>query len=132
MSGLSAVEVEAVEAAMLCPMLLRAWRTCGTSWHIPLQRLLRSGQSNLQIIKNYLAGMGYAVKVEKLRSDHYGLPQRRARLLFFGLRDCKDLAEPKELTLQRISARLAAFQRPVAPVEPRKLLVMSGISWFRA
>ena len=40
--------------------------------------------------------------VHKLRAHEYGLPQRRVRLYFFGVREeCPDLAEPAETVLAR-------------------------------
>ena len=83
----------------------------------PFKRLPRSGQSNLHMIKSYLTGMGYAVRVERVRSDNYGLPQRRVRLLFFGIKDNRMFAETQESILERVGDRMVLLRRPLAPVE---------------
>ena len=65
-----------------------------------------SNQSNLQIILDHLNQLGYAVAVHKLRADDFGLPQRRVRLYFIGVRDTGFMAESKEEVLARIPGRL--------------------------
>ncbi|CAE7256506.1 haeIIM [Symbiodinium microadriaticum] len=70
---------------------------------------VRSLQSNLQLIIQYLSSLGYATVYEKLKATDYGLPQRRNRIYFFGVRDSHELAEKKEDILSKVSDRLEEF-----------------------
>ena len=82
----------------------------------PLRPMLRHSQTNLTLIKAHLNNLGYAVTVEKLRSDVFGIPQRRCRLYFFGIRKSEYLSEPPEAVLAKIPFRLAIFHKQAPPV----------------
>ena len=91
---------------------------------------VRSLQSNLQLIIQYLSSLGYATVYEKLKATDYGLPQRRNRIYFFGVRDSHELAEKKEDILSKVSDRLVGMQqkccRPIASCMQH--MVQSGLA----
>ena len=76
---------------------------------------VRPSKSNLEMIMAWLNELGYGVAVEKLRSDDFGLPQRRSRLYFFGLRrDSGVLAEPADDILSKVGERLLLLRKNAA------------------
>ena len=75
-------------------------------------RSLRSNPSNLEMILKYLEGLGYAVTVMKLKATDFGLPQRRSRLYFAGLRDSAALAESKQNILGKVADRVGLLKEP--------------------
>eukprot|EP00435_Cladocopium_sp_Y103_P071015 s728_g36.t1 len=44
------------------------------------------GVSNMALVLRYLRQLGYTVFTERVRTDEYGLPQRRVRVYFFGVK----------------------------------------------
>ncbi|CAE7244005.1 nlaXM [Symbiodinium microadriaticum] len=75
-------------------------------------------KSNLEMIMTWLNELGYGVTVEKLRSDDFGLPQRRSRLYFFGLRYNSDvLAEPADDILSKVGERLLLLHKKATDPE---------------
>ncbi|CAE7794572.1 nlaXM [Symbiodinium sp. CCMP2456] len=75
-------------------------------------------KSNLEMIMAWLNDLGYKVTVEKMRSDDYGLPQRRSRLYFFGLRSSDLLAEPAEDSLCSVGDRLLLLRKKECFLHP--------------
>ena len=70
----------------------------------------------------WLNELGYGVTVEKLRSDDFGLPQRRSRLYFFGLRYNSDvLAEPADDILSKVGERLLLLHKKATDPDTRHL-----------
>ena len=95
---------------------------------------LRHTQTNLKLMKQHLAHLGYAIVIHKLRSGAYGLPQRRVRLYIFGRRDSKFMVGSKEESLEKIASRLLAFQKespPVAAVFAMAVIDGSTACWAR-
>ncbi|CAE7781696.1 ngoBIM [Symbiodinium sp. CCMP2592] len=68
--------------------------------------------SNVQVALGLLKEIGYHAVVEKLNSADYGVPQRRCRLYFVGLRDSLALAESKEDILAKLHGRLIRMMTP--------------------
>ncbi|CAE7472436.1 nlaXM, partial [Symbiodinium sp. KB8] len=93
------------------------WHSLLRSWAALRSQLLPS-KSNLEMIMAWLNELGYGVAVEKLRSDDFGLPQRRSRLYFFGLRrDSGVLAEPADDILSKVGERLLLLRKNAANPE---------------
>lgn len=72
-----------------------------------------AGSNNVQVAIGILNEIGYHTVVEKLNSADYGVPQRRSRIYFVGLRDSGVLAEPKEAMLAKLHDRLMHMMTPV-------------------
>ena len=69
--------------------------------------------NNVQVAIGILNEIGYHTVVVKLNSADYGVPQRRSRIYFVGLRDSGVLAEPKEAMLAKLHDRLMHMMTPV-------------------
>ncbi|CAL1140417.1 unnamed protein product [Cladocopium goreaui] len=83
-------------------------------------------QSNLGLVLARLQKCGYTVKTAKLRSDSFGLPQRRCRLYFFGVRQVERMNGNK--VLENLEGLLEAMQCPLrfTPAPCRRLKTGQG------
>jgi hypothetical protein len=81
-------------------------------------------RSNLKLVLDKLTNLGYQVTTEKLRSDEFGLPQRRCRLYFFGVRQVDRMSECSDV-LNNIRPLLNAMKQPLelTPAPCRRLMV---------
>ena len=77
-----------------------------------LSGLIIIRSNNVTIAINYLKHIGYHVVVEKMLSSLHGVPQRRCRLYFIGIRDSAALAESKEDILAKLHGRITTMQTP--------------------
>ena len=61
--------------------------------------------SNLEMILSLLRELGYVTTTAKLRTDQFGIPQRRSRIYFFGIRDAvMNSEEQRTKILERLDA----------------------------
>ena len=61
--------------------------------------------SNFEMILSLLRELGYVTTTAKLRTDQFGIPQRRSRIYFFGIREaCMDSEKQKAMILERLDA----------------------------
>ena len=83
-------------------------------------------RSNLGLVLARLQKCGYTVKTAKLRSDSFGLPQRRCRLYFFGVRQVERMNGNK--VLENLEGLLEAMQCPLrfTPAPCRRLKTGQG------
>ena len=78
-------------------------------------RYLRINASNLEMIMAQLRSLSYEVIYQRLKAHELGLPQRRVRLYFFGIRASESLAEPICEIMKKIPTRLQAMQCDCQP-----------------
>ena len=81
-------------------------------------------RSNLKLVLAKLTDLGYHVTTEKLRADEFGLPQRRSRLYFFGVRQVDRMSKCSDV-LKNIPHLINAMKHSLesAPASCRRLMV---------
>ena len=86
-------------------------------------------RSNLKLVLAKLTDLGYHVTTEKLRADEFGLPQRRSRLYFFGVRQVDRMSKCSDV-LKNIPHLINAMKHSLesAPASCRRLMVSGQYS----
>jgi site-specific DNA-cytosine methylase len=83
-------------------------------------------RTNLDLILRFLRDLGYTTTTARLRTDEYGLPQRRVRIYFFGVKESgTSTQEQSEL----ISATLTALKTDLN-MKAESCLVSRGCYFF--
>ena len=82
---------------------------------IIIKQFLRHGlelRTNLDMVMKYLKSLGYIVAIHKLVASEFGLPQRRCRIYFFGMRkvNATRMDGPNDV-IQRIPKILRCLER---------------------
>lgn len=99
----------------------------------------RSCRSNLGLVLARLEELGYTVTTHRLRADNFGIPQRRCKLYFFGIRQVERMVGMAHQLLEFIPELLETLQCPLKYTPaPRRIFIfwragcLSDSQWLDA